>query len=593
MQVAEFMAVHRELLLASPLRQAGRPFPGPLAAALEGGALERLVERWDAVAAGLIRPLRLVLMGEVKAGKSTLVNALAGAQVSPVDVLEATAAILTIAHGEAPRAAIHYRSGEVEEGTPEAIHQLLARHQGDAAFFAQVDHVAVALPLPALRALHLVDTPGLATITQANVRRVREFIDQADVVLWIFNAHHLGQADVAAELARVVAAGRPVVGVINRVDEVDGDPARLVAYVERQYRAELKAVFAISARQALAGTLQGDGAAWEKSGVPALLRYLEQNVERQASRVQLESVLQAARSLLRQDRYLHDRARREVALLVQQVERARERASAEAERVAQAVGRALEAAVETQFLSQELATAQSLLEEGGAARRVDLRAHFAVALTEERLRAFWAQLMAQAQAQIEQEWQQVAVGLQQEAEADWAAFLARERERLQAALRDLPDTSINLPDRALQWGLGGAAAGLGLAIATASGPAAVGVPILAAMGSSVPPLLLAGAAAGVIQAYFQAKREREQARYAAQELVVRLRQHLVEHFLRPHVLPQVQAACQAMAGALAAREVDRLAPGWAGEELAALARALDDYLDRLGLALEAEVEVSP
>ena len=50
-----------------------------------------VVKRLTKTKAELATTLRVFLIGEVKAGKSTLINALVGQEVSPTNILEATA----------------------------------------------------------------------------------------------------------------------------------------------------------------------------------------------------------------------------------------------------------------------------------------------------------------------------------------------------------------------------------------------------------------------------------------------------------------------------------------------------------------------
>ena len=49
--------------------------------------MQALLDRVDAVLDGLVEPLRIAVLGEVKAGKSTLTNAIVGAEIAPADVL--------------------------------------------------------------------------------------------------------------------------------------------------------------------------------------------------------------------------------------------------------------------------------------------------------------------------------------------------------------------------------------------------------------------------------------------------------------------------------------------------------------------------
>ena len=54
----------------------------------------------------------LVVLGEFKRGKSTLANALVGAEIVPTGVLPLTAMVTAIRHGPAPRVVVIFESGE-------------------------------------------------------------------------------------------------------------------------------------------------------------------------------------------------------------------------------------------------------------------------------------------------------------------------------------------------------------------------------------------------------------------------------------------------------------------------------------------------
>ena len=58
-------------------------------------------------------PLRVALVGRVKAGKSTLLNALAGERLAPTDAGECTRVVTEYRHGPVPRVALHGRDGQV------------------------------------------------------------------------------------------------------------------------------------------------------------------------------------------------------------------------------------------------------------------------------------------------------------------------------------------------------------------------------------------------------------------------------------------------------------------------------------------------
>ena len=61
--------------------------------------LKKIESEMDIIYNKINSPLKVVLMGEVKSGKSTIINSIVGEKVSYVDVVEATASIIEIQHG--------------------------------------------------------------------------------------------------------------------------------------------------------------------------------------------------------------------------------------------------------------------------------------------------------------------------------------------------------------------------------------------------------------------------------------------------------------------------------------------------------------
>jgi ribosome biogenesis GTPase A len=125
--------------------------------------LHRHLERLD-------EPLRVAIAGRVKAGKSTLLNALVGDQLAPTDAGECTKVVTWFRDGRTPRVVMHPHHGP-------AVPLTVARDDGALVIdlgttpAAELDRVVVDWPSSGLRTLTLVDTPGIASITAENSRR--------------------------------------------------------------------------------------------------------------------------------------------------------------------------------------------------------------------------------------------------------------------------------------------------------------------------------------------------------------------------------------------------------------------------------------
>jgi len=192
----------------------------PRAAPWLRGHLQRLDE-----------PLRIAIAGKVKAGKSTLLNALVGEQVAPTDAGECTQVVTWYRDGRAPRIVAYPTSGEpVALPVDRRDGALLIDLQGRSA--AELDRMVVDWPSQSLRATTLIDTPGTASLSTETSRRTVRFLNpdddtptEADAVVYLMRQLHASDAEFLAAfrdqgVAR--AASVNTVAVISRADEIGG-----------------------------------------------------------------------------------------------------------------------------------------------------------------------------------------------------------------------------------------------------------------------------------------------------------------------------------------------------------------------------------
>ncbi len=264
----------------------------------------------------LKQPLRIAVIGEVKSGKSTLINAFAGGQIAPTNVTEATACLMVVEYSEDRGGEICWKDGTSKKGTIEDIYELLRANENDQTFFRNVDIVKIRTPLQGLRDVTIVDTPGLATITEQNALVTRDHFQHIDVVLWVLNANYLGQSDINEEIRIVAKMGKPVIAVVNRIDEIDGDVNDLIEYVDGTLGIYLKSVKALSGKNAYDAVTRGDEAGRKASGFDGLFTYIMENIERRSDDVKLESITRSALTLEKKLDFTHLEAEKGAALLI-------------------------------------------------------------------------------------------------------------------------------------------------------------------------------------------------------------------------------------------------------------------------------------
>ncbi len=195
-------------------------------------------------------PLRIAVAGKVKAGKSTLLNALVGEQIAPADAGECTRIVTWYRAARQPRITLHPRRGAPVGLPVDRRDGALVIDLGGARV-DDVDHLEVDWPSPHLQAASLVDTPGIASTSTEVGRRTLRFLDpdderptEADAVVYLMRHLHAADAEFLEafrDRGMSRSAGVNAVAVISRADEIGGgrvDAMVSARAVARRYRTE-------------------------------------------------------------------------------------------------------------------------------------------------------------------------------------------------------------------------------------------------------------------------------------------------------------------------------------------------------------------
>lgn len=173
-------------------------------------------------------PLRIAVAGMVKAGKSTLLNALLGESIAATDAGECTRVVTWYRRASTPSITLH-----PHEGPPRRLR--FQREEGRVVIdlgSTTADEVAwidVGWPSESLRSLILIDTPGIASLSPEVSARATSFLTQnstasaADAVIYLMR--HLHSSDRHfLESFRDAALGGSLtvnaVAVLSRADEI-------------------------------------------------------------------------------------------------------------------------------------------------------------------------------------------------------------------------------------------------------------------------------------------------------------------------------------------------------------------------------------
>ncbi len=200
-----------------------------------GDRLAELRARIDA-------PLRVAIAGKVKAGKSTLLNALVGEKVAPTDARECTKVVtwyrnshvyrVTGVPWDGPSSELRFRRTEDELEI-----ELGGYHADD------LQYVDVEWPTDRLRDTTLIDTPGLASISDDISMRSQRYLasdeqgpGEADAVIYLLR--HLHPTDVSfleafKDTITITGASVNSIAVISRADEIGSSRTNAMAAAEK------------------------------------------------------------------------------------------------------------------------------------------------------------------------------------------------------------------------------------------------------------------------------------------------------------------------------------------------------------------------
>lgn len=258
-----------------------------LAAACERPDLQRRLTR---VKQRVEAPsVRVLVVGEPKQGKSSLVNALVGAPVCPVADDVATVVPTVVRAGENPRAEL------VLAGAPASPDEAVPAESALRRVAVPVDAVAarvtgtaaegllqaeVELPRRLLAGgLELVDTAGVGGVGPAHSATTIDLLPSADAVLFVSDASQEFTAPEMAFLQQAAALCPTVICVLTKTDSCP--EWRRIAELDRAHlsAAEVPApVFAVSATLAVLALTSRDRELHEESGIGALAAHLRREV---------------------------------------------------------------------------------------------------------------------------------------------------------------------------------------------------------------------------------------------------------------------------------------------------------------------------
>ncbi|MEQ8754681.1 MAG: dynamin family protein [Coleofasciculus sp. G1-WW12-02] len=297
---------------------------------------------------------RLLVLGDLKRGKSTFLNALIGENLLPADVNPCTALLTVLRYGTQKKVTVYFKGDKPPESLDFAsFKQNYTIDPAEAkrleveksSAFPAVDYAVVEYPLPLLeKGIEIVDSPGLND-TEARNELSLNYIHNCHAILFVFKAMQPCTLEERRYLENYIKGrGLTVFFLINAWDEISkglidpDDPDELevaqnrLRTVFQTYLADYcqkeghdcydERVFEISSLEALRRRVKTKEDSLEGTGFPAFLGALNTFLTQERAVAQLRQARTLARQVYSRT---HEAIERRIPLLDQDIQELKQR----------------------------------------------------------------------------------------------------------------------------------------------------------------------------------------------------------------------------------------------------------------------------
>jgi small GTP-binding protein len=246
----------------------------------------------------------LVVLGQFKRGKTTLINALLGAEILPTAVVPLTSIATILKYGEEIKITVYFNDGKVTEIKPENLPEYVTE-KGNPKNQKDVQEVVITYPSSYLKdGVRLIDTPGVGSVYEHNTDVAYQYLPKSDAALFLLSVDQPVSKAELDFLKDVREYSNKIFFMQNKADYVDDEDLKeSIAFskkvIEECMGYEVK-IFPLSAKLALDGKLNSESEILKKSFLPEFENILNTFLMEEKGKVLLLSVSNAILRVLSQ-----------------------------------------------------------------------------------------------------------------------------------------------------------------------------------------------------------------------------------------------------------------------------------------------------
>ena len=224
----------------------------------------------------------LVILGQFKRGKTTLINSLIGKEILPSSVVPLTSVVTILKHSGEINCNIYMQDGSNKIVRLEELTDYITE-KGNPKNIKGVRCARIQYPSPFLeKGMLLVDTPGVGSTFLHNTETTYEFLDHLDAALFLMSAD-VPISQVEKELLDTIKGStQKIFFVLNKIDNLNPQEIDEISAFNKHVLEEMgftvQEILPISAREALKAKVTNNEVQLSQSGLlnleEALNRFL-------------------------------------------------------------------------------------------------------------------------------------------------------------------------------------------------------------------------------------------------------------------------------------------------------------------------------
>jgi len=224
----------------------------------------------------------LVILGQFKRGKTTLINGLIGKEILPSSVVPLTSVVTILKHADEINCNIYMQDGSNKIVRLEELTDYITE-KGNPKNIKNARCARIQYPSPFLeKGMLLVDTPGVGSTFLHNTETTYEFLDHLDAALFLMSAD-VPISQVEKELLDTIKGStQKIFFVLNKIDNLTPNEIEEISAFNKHVLEEMgftvQEILPISAREALKAKVTNNEVQLSQSGLlnleEALNRFL-------------------------------------------------------------------------------------------------------------------------------------------------------------------------------------------------------------------------------------------------------------------------------------------------------------------------------